>query len=247
MAKRKGSSTSDAAKSRGALNEENGASSKDQKPEYLSPEWNDYAMGMFQPNELIDGNPNVAGLRRVAELLIGTIISSKPIQVFPVLSEGIGRATVVYEVVFEQPDGKTKTYGDTAEVWAGNTDDLFCVHAAATASTKAEARSLRKALKIRAVAAEELCKKDVSKYVAEEDNNRVAKDQINFIGMKCKRLDIDVMKFVNSGTKQYRSIYEVTRDTAAKMIKRINEFSSDETLIEEEIKYYKDDWNDNAS
>jgi hypothetical protein len=219
-----------------------------ERPEYLSPEWNDYVMGLFQPNELIDGNPNVAGLRRVAELLIGEIVSSKPTQVFPVLSEGIGRATVVYEIVFDvNGSGKTKTYGDTAELWAGNTDDLFCVHAAATASTKAEARSLRKALKIRAVAAEELCKKDVSKYVAEEDNNRITSDQINFIGLKCKKLDIDVMLFVNSGAKQYKSIYEVTRDTAAKMIKRIHTFSSDNSLIDDNIKNYKEDWNENAS
>lgn len=221
-------------------------SEEQERPHYLAPEWNDYVMGLFQTNELIDGNPNVAGLRRVAELLIGEIVSSKPIQVFPVLSDGVGRATVVYEVVFDL-GGKTKTYGDTAEVWAGNTDDLFCVHAAATASTKAEARSLRKALKIRAVAAEELCKKDVSKYVAEEDSDRITNDQINFIGMKCKKLDIDVMLFVNSGLKQYKSIYEVTRDTAAKMIKKINTFSSDGSLIEEDIKNYKDDWNNNAS
>jgi len=232
MAKRKESNTKE--------------SEQQEVPHYLSPEWNNYVMGLFQPNELIDGNPNVAGLRRVAEMLIGEIISSKPTQVFPVLSDGVGRATVVYEVVFELGD-KTKTYGDTAEVWAGNTDDLFCVHAAATASTKAEARSLRKALKIRAVAAEELCKKDVSKYVAQEDNDRIQSEQITFIGMKCKKLNIDVMRFVNSGTKQYKSIYEVTRDTAAKMIKKIGSFSSDSSLIEEDIKHYKDDWNDNAS
>ena len=65
--------------------------------------------------------------------------------------------------------------------------------------------------------------------------------------MKCKKLNIDVMRFVNSGTKQYKSIYEVTRDTAAKMIKKIGSFSSDSSLIEEDIKHYKDDWNDNAS
>ena len=218
------------------------AKRKDSKPDYCSPEWNDYVMDHFQDNELIDGNPLTAGLRRVSELLIGVFVDSNPTQIFPVQGDGVGRATVAYEVTFKTDEGN-KTYGDVAEVWAGNTDDLFCVHAVATASTRAEGRALRKALKIRALAAEELCKKDVSKYIAENDIDRVSKDQINFIDMKCKKLDIDVMGFVNSGSKEYRSIYEVTRETAAKMIKEINKFSNDESLIKEEYKNYKDDWN----
>ena len=219
---------------------------KDSKdaPHYCSPEWNDYVMGHFQDNELIDGNPLTAGLRRVAELLIGEIVDSRPTHVFPVQGDGIGRATVSYEVTFRTPTGHDKTYGDVAEVWAGNTDDLFCVHAVATASTRAEGRALRKALKIRALAAEELCKKDVSKYVAENDVDRISQDQVNFIDMKCKKLDIDVMGFVNSGSKKYRSIYEITRETAAKMIKQIQKVTSDATLInKEELTNYKSDWN----
>ena len=217
------------------------ANRKDSKPHYCSPEWNDYVMGHFQANELIDGNPLTAGLRRVSELLVGEIVESKPTHIFPVQGDGIGRATVSYQVTFRTETGD-KTYGDVAEVWAGNTDDLFCVHAVATASTRAEGRALRKALKIRALAAEELCKKDVSKYIAENDIDRVSKDQVNFIDMKCKKLDIDVMGFVNSGSKKYRSVYEITRETAAKMIKEINKFSNDESLIKEEYKNYKDDW-----
>ena len=31
------------------------------------------------------------------------------------------------------------------------------------------------------------------------------------------------------------------------MIKKIGSFSGDSSLIEEDIKHYKDDWNDNAS
>jgi hypothetical protein len=217
------------------------AKRKDSKPDYCSPEWNDYVMDHFQDNELIDGNPLTAGLRRVSELLIGVIVDSKPTQIFPVQGDGVGRATVAYEVTFKTDEGN-KTYGDVAEVWAGNTDDLFCVHAVATASTRAEGRALRKALKIRALAAEELCKKDVSKYIAESDIDRISKDQVNFIDMKCKKLDIDVMGFVNSGSKEYRSIYEITRETAAKMIKEINKFSNDESLIKEEFKNYKEDW-----
>ena len=85
------------------------AKRKDSKPDYCSPEWNDYVMSHFQDNELIDGNPLTAGLRRVSELLIGVIVDSKPTQIFPVQGDGVGRATVAYEVTFKTDEGN-KTY-----------------------------------------------------------------------------------------------------------------------------------------
>ena len=219
-------------------------------PEINSPEWNDYVMSHFQDNELIDGNPLTAGLRRVAEILVGEIISSKPIDVQRIeTGDPIGKTTVTYEVQFLVTKGDkeyVKTYADVSDVWAGNTDDLFAVHAPATASTKAEGRALRKALKIRAVAAEELCKKDVSKFLGEQSgqhDNRITKDQVNFINMKCKKSDINVMAFVNSGEKEYKSVYEVRKDTAAKMIKRLTEISNGTVPLEESIKGYSEDWN----
>lgn len=219
-------------------------------PSYLSPEWHDYVMTFFSQNELMDGNPTTAGLRRVAELLLGEIVSSKPIETFPVKENGPGRATVVYEVQFDWKlvpgdvsagsTGKIRTYADVADVWHGNTDGLFCGYAPATASTRAEGRALRKALKLRGVAAEEICKHDVAKIVAEETVEKISNEQVSFIDSKCKKLDINVVAFINSGEKQYRSIYDVTRDTAAKMIKKLTELTNDKTKIDESIKVYTD-------
>ena len=42
-------------------------------PEYGTKEWNDYVMSHFRKDELIDGNPICAGLRRVAAILLGTL------------------------------------------------------------------------------------------------------------------------------------------------------------------------------
>jgi len=70
-------------------------------PDMLSPEWNDYVLTLFSDKELIDGNPLTAGLRRVAELLVGEIISSKPVSVERIeTGDPIGKTTVVYEVQF---------------------------------------------------------------------------------------------------------------------------------------------------
>ncbi len=122
-------------------------------------EWNDYVMGHFSEKELFDGRPLCAGLRRVAELLLGKIVSSKPTQVFPPSNTGeeIGRATGVWEVIFED----MSVFSDVADAWEGNTDDTFCVFNTATAATRAEGRALRKALRLKTVAAEEMTTKSI--------------------------------------------------------------------------------------
>jgi len=220
-------------------------------PDMLSPEWNDYVLQLFTDKELIDGNPLTAGLRRVAEMLIGEIISSKPVDVQRIeTGDPIGKTTVTYEVQFLVRNGDreyVKTYADVSDVWAGNTDDLFAVHAPATASTKAEGRALRKALKLRVVAAEELCKKDVSQYLSQQSSQleeRIKPEQVKYVDINCKKLDIDVIKFINSGEKVYNSVYEVKRDTAAKMIEMINKIKRGDQKLNEDIKGYKQDWNE---
>ena len=210
-------------------------------PGYLSPEWDAYVMQQFAPHELMDGHPNAVGLRRVAELLLGPIIESGPTQVFPSEGNGPARATVVFSVTFDWQDtGKTRKYSEVADVWHGNTDVVFTAYAVATASTRAEGRALRKALKLRKCSAEEICKLDVAKIVAEATVDKVSNEQISFIDSRCKRLDISVVAFINSGEKQYSSIYDVTRETAAKMIKKLTEYSNDKTMIDESIKVYTD-------
>ena len=113
----------------------------DDSPDPTSPEWNNYVLSLFADGELYEGRPLCAGLRRVAELLLGRIVSSRPTQVFaPQGGDEIGRATVIWEIVFE--DGSL--FSDVADCWEGNTDDAFCVFNTATAATRAEGRALEK-------------------------------------------------------------------------------------------------------
>ena len=184
----------------------------DLMPAYRSEDWNDYVMTKFNKSELFDGNPTCAGLRRVAEELLGTIVVSRPAQVWPATdSNGPGRATVVFEIVIDWMDsGQLRTYSEVADVWHGNCDDLFCAHPVATASTRAEGRALRKALKIKAIAAEELAKKDIVSIVRQtvaaeptdgewKEDSMISSAQVNFIDSKCKALNINVMSFINMG------------------------------------------------
>jgi hypothetical protein len=218
-------------------------------PSMLSPEWHDYAMGLFVESELVDGHPLVAGLRRVAELVLGPIMYSGPTQVFPVQRDDHhGRATVVFTVEFENG----MRYAEVADSWEGNTDDTFCAYAVAIASTRAEARALRKALKIKGVAAEELTKKDTAKIVRDisstknasegeyNDQDRMSDAQYNFIDVKCKQLNIDGEKLfarfsVDSGKK-------VSKKIASEIIDSLNDYQRDKSSIPQDITGYKQEW-----
>tara|TARA_R100000306_G_scaffold42211_1_gene40970 strand:- start:508 stop:1269 length:762 start_codon:yes stop_codon:yes gene_type:complete len=225
-------------------------------PRYGSKEWNDYVMSKFEPHELIDKNPICAGLRRVAEELLGDIISSRPSQVFPAEdNNGPGRATVVFEVIINWGNsGEHRIFADVADVWHGNTDDLFCAHPVATASTRAEGRALRKALKVRCLAAEELAKKDVASIVREsikvekatdgewKENDSISSAQANFIDNKCKQLEINVMGFINMGENQYADITEVSKKTASTMLAVLNEYQNKQKKIPANIVGYDKNW-----
>jgi hypothetical protein len=220
-------------------------------PDILSAEWHDYAMGKFLDSELVEINgdkyPSCYGLRRVAELLIGTIIESKPIQVFmssDSTTNSPGRVTIVYQVVFRShEDGSIRTIGDVAEVFSLNCDDLFLAYPAATACTRAEGRCLRKALKLRCVAAEEITRnKDVAKAVRQVTNSAptdgsyreedpISGAQTNLLTNKCKEMNIDVLKFINIGEKTYAKLNDVSKKTAINMIKLLNDYQNNSKPI----------------
>lgn len=224
-------------------------------PEMTSSEWHDYAMSKFADNELVEINgeryPNCYGLRRVAELLIGRIIESRPTQVLlspDSTGNNPGRTTVVYQVTIESyGDNSLITVGDIAEVFSLNCDDLFLAYPGATAATRAEGRCLRKALKLRCVAAEELTRnKDVGKAVRDviksaptdgtyKGEDPISDAQTKLLNNKCREMSIDVLKFINLGEKQYSRLDEVSKKTAINMIKLLNDYQNNSKTIPHEI------------
>ena len=224
----------------------------DDVPHITSVEWHDYIMALFEENELIEGRPISAGLRRVSELVLGRIVSSGPTQVFPPKDDnGIGRATVVWKVEFE--DGTM--FSDVADCWEGNTDDTYCAYAVATAATRAEGRALRNALRLRTVAAEEVTKKNTASIVRGisqsksmdntqgeyEDNSRMTDNQANFIDVKCKQLNVDGSKFFKEVFKISTS-RKITKQQASNAIEKLNDFQRVSGDIPESILGYNEDW-----
>lgn len=219
-------------------------------PSMLSPEWHDYAMTLFSEDELMNGHPLVNGLRRVAEVVLGPISFSGPTWVKPTeRDDHHGRATVIFTVEF----ANGIKCAEVADSWEGNTDDTFCAFAVAIASTRAEARALRKVLKIKGVAAEELTKKDTAKIVRDiskqksstsgdyDDQSRMSDAQSNFIDIKCKQMNID-------GALLFKEIFNVSQNkkvskkVASDIIDRLNEYQRDTSSIPEGIIGYNEEW-----
>ncbi len=218
-------------------------------PSYGSKEWDAYVMKEFTEDELIDGNPKCSGLRRVSRLLLGDIISSGPILVEAAKDpDGPGRATVVYQVIFLWHDGNQRIFSDVADVWHGNTDDLFAAYPVATASTRAEARALRKALAISAVSAEEITKKDCAKAVQNSvklntptygelnENDKMSEAQKKLIESKCKQLNIDIVKLAETN----ESPTTWTKKFCSNLITKINNIQQGQ--VNADVTGFKSNW-----
>jgi len=222
-------------------------------PDITDPAWNDYVMGLFMPEELIDGKPLVDGLRRVSQLVLGRIVSASPTQVFPPQAEDHhGRATVVFEIIFED----NSRFADVADVWEGNTDDTFCAFATATASTRAEARALRKALRLRTCSAEEMTKKDTASIVKTiskvnetsgtvtgeyNEKARMTSPQANFISVRCKEMDINAKKLFNT-VLGVENTSRIDKQTASTAIDTLNGYLQALDTIPGDILGFENGW-----
>ena len=224
----------------------------DGSPLPTDPKWNDYVLGHFADNEMFDGRPLCAGLRRVAELLLGKIVSSRPTQIYaPTSGDEIGRATVVWEIVFQ--DGSL--FSDVADAWEGNTDDAFQVFVTATASTRAEGRALRKALRLKTVAAEEMTSKDTAKIAKDiskkkgldvstseyDSSGTMTGPQANFIDSKAKQLDVDASKILKEVFNVVK-VSKATKKQASECIEKLNEYQQKKDSIPTDFIGYNQDW-----
>ena len=221
-------------------------------PSNTEPEWHEYIMKQFTDDELFKGNPTVDGLRRLTELNIGEIVESYPQVVAPThFVEFGGRVrlspvTVQYHIrVRRRSDDVTLYSSEVADTSDFNTDWDYAKHGTSVAATKAEGRALRKLLKLRKiVCAEEIAnspnKEEVSMY------DKINDTQVNFIDVLCRNNGLNVMKFVNMGSKVYTSIKDVPFDTAAKMVEHLSKLNTkagaEGENLPENIKGYDTEW-----
>ena len=126
-------------------------------PVYGDINWEKYVLEQFEFDELYDDKyPTLNGLRRVAINVLGTIVSSKIVQMSRNWEDSAS-AYCIYELVFNTPYGQ-QTFHGAADACPSNMSEEhgYSIYSVAIAENRAEARAYRKALLLKVVSSEEM-------------------------------------------------------------------------------------------
>lgn len=212
-------------------------------------EWTDHVLGLLSDDEKISGNPTTDGLRRIFEIALNcTVIDSTSHVVQSPDVNNEKRATVVHSLTYVlnnkdlDPQIKTKTISGAADVYWGNCDKIFRNHPVAVAETRAEGRALRRALKLRKVVAAEELAKEIDDHPDGDNISKISSNQVNFIDVLSKRLDINVIKMLESAGHKDKNIYNIGHEDAIAVSKLLSSYQQDISSISDDIKGYDPNW-----
>ena len=212
-------------------------------------EWTDHVLSLLSDDEKIAGNPTTDGLRRIFEIALNCdIIDSSSNVVQSPSPENEKRATVVHSISYFLKDesvcveSKHRSVTGAADVYWGNCDKVFRNHAVAVADTRAEGRALRRALKLRKVVAAEELAKDIEYHPDANTVSKISNNQINFIDVLAKRLDINVVNLLDSLAIVTNNIYDMSHDDGGKTIKELSTLQTNLESVPEKVKGYDAGW-----
>lgn len=215
-------------------------------PSKNDPKWHDYVLSLLTKDELLEGKPTTDGLRRLIHL-VGTVIRSEVCVLEPVKETNLHRltpVTVTYTMEVITNDGVRIVYTDAAQVCAHNTNDEFLRFGVETAATRAEGRVLRKLLGLRKTVTFE--EADAPNIKDVDMSGNIRPEQINFLDVLCSRNQIDVIKYVNSGSHKYKSVTDISYEKACEMIRHLSKLEKHPEEIKDDIKGYDHEWQNRA-
>lgn len=206
-------------------------------------EWTDYVLGMLSDDEKISGNPTTDGLRRVFEQALDCIVTKSVSTVAQSPDpHNEKRATVVHTIEYLTTRGNTITIDGAADVYWGNCDKVYRNHPVAVAETRAEGRALRRALKLRKVVAAEELAKEIEDHPDGDSVSKISNNQINFIDVLAKRLNINVVNLLDNLSVVRTSIYDISHDDGVRIIKELSTYQTSLDSIPNTIKGYDSGW-----
>lgn len=218
-------------------------------PSIYEIEWTDYVLGLLSEDEKIAGNPTTDGLRRIFEKVLNcTIIHISTEVVQSPSPENEKRATVVYRIDYVLNDVstpieiKSRSVTGAADVYWGNCDKIYRNHPVAVAETRAEGRALRKALRLRKVVAAEEIAKDIEDHPDETSVQKISHNQINFMDVMAKRLNINILSLISNMNITEQNINDISHDNAVLIIKELSKHQQDMSHIPSEILGYQPNW-----
>jgi hypothetical protein len=212
--------------------------------------WTDHVLSLLSDDEKIKGNPTTDGLRRIFEIALDCVVigaDSTVVQSPDPSNEK--RATVVHNLSYvlknlpqDQEDIKYRSVSGAADVYWGNCDKIFRNHPVAVAETRAEGRALRRALKLRKVVAAEEIAENIEDNVDGLNVSKISSNQINFIDVLSKRLNINTISLFGSLDLVYDSIYNINHEDAVSAIQKLNQYQQDLSSLPESLTGYQDNW-----
>lgn len=219
---------------------------KEKKITYHDLEWNDYVLGLLSDDEKISGNPTTDGLRRVFEIALDCDIVDSLSEV--VQSPNIDnekRATVVHTISYILHNDKDKyprTVSGAADVYWGNCDKVFRNHPVAVAETRAEGRALRRGLRLRKVVTADEIATEIEDNPDGNNISKVSNNQLNFMDVLARRLDIDMEKLLSSNGHNDKNVYNIEHSVAVDIIKNLSSYQQDTKNIPSDLKGYNSNW-----
>ena len=213
-------------------------------------EWNDYVLGLLSDDEEINGNPTTDGLRRIFEIALKCRLIASTSQVTQSPSpDNEKRATVVHSLMYrlnpesDDPNGiNTLTVDGSADVYWGNCDKIYRNHPVAVAETRAEGRALRRALRLRKVVAAEELATNVEDDVMGDSVGKITSNQVSFMDVIAKRLNVNVIKLIESMNLPHDNIKNLTHDNAVSIIRELSKLQQSVDSIPDNIKTYDQNW-----
>lgn len=215
------------------------------------PDWTDHVLSLLTDDEKISGNPTTDGLRRIFEIALNcVIISSKTTIIQSPDISNEKRATAQHELTYKLLDkdatepGLLRSVSGAADVYWGNCDKIYRNHPVAVAETRAEGRALRRGLRLRKVVAAEEIAKDIEDDVNGNTVSKITNNQINFIDIIAKRIDIDIIKLIKDMNLKIDNgnIYSLHHEDAVSVITKLTEMQRDMTKIDTAIRGYDSNW-----
>lgn len=203
--------------------------------------WTPYVLGLLREDEVVEGCPKVDGLRRVIEIALGKVVTSKSKVVSTFAGNGNNLVSVVeHELEIRIGDCQKGNYtylrySGCADAGDHNTKSPYNKYATAMAETRAEGRALRKALRLNVAVAEEM--EDKSFISVNDEEKGLSVSKIKILNMMCRRLNIDTRNFINKTlNSDYNSIVGVYDKDHQLLVDTLNKYTQDMSSIPEEIK-----------
>lgn len=205
----------------------------DGKPDENSAAWSDWVMSLFGDHEKREDMPTCDGLRRVFKLVIGDITETY-VDVVKAPTSTDQTATVRCSITYIKHNGgsRTRCISDAVDVNQDNTPWPYCKSSVATASTKAEARALRKGLGlVRVYAAEEIqegMNSDEITAVSSDGNKPISDSAKIAINTMCNRLSVKPSKLFAFMGIEKQDVANLSYSESHSVLARLNAFTRGE-------------------